>query len=201
MQVGLGTGSMIFIGSHSFTFGDPGPKEIDLDELSPTELNQLIYNVRRGILTVDDKEALFEKGEKLPANSKKVATLEERPVTEALPTFTSEEAVEEDLKGLRKLLKGSVATVQKEAKDLRSGQIRKLLELEKQGKDRVSLTLYLEELISKHSDAVTKAVGKEDLQAFIPDVGNLSQVSDVVESEHKEVMLNQDLEVLNPMKE
>jgi hypothetical protein len=161
--------------------------------------NQLIYNVRRGILEAEDKEVLFKKGEQLPASSKRMATPSERPVTEPAKEFKSEEAIEEDLKGLRKLLKGPVASIQRKATDLRGGQIRKLLELEKVGKARVSLTVFLEELISKYSDAVTKAVGQEDLQATLPQVGNLSQVSDVVESEHTEIELDQKYEALNPL--
>ena len=98
--------------------------------------------------------------------------------------------VEETDPELKKLLNKRVNTIKKEAKELSVADLRKTLELEKNGKDRKSVVSFLEELYAKHAEEVTEKLKsmqnnseKEglDAQTFLDDL------PDVVESNEEEI--------------
>lgn len=184
--------SMCMIGKHYFTYDEPGPKDIDLDSLSQSELNQLIYNARRGVLAVGDPKKLLEYTKQTPAAAKSYSTPQERPIKQE--PVQAEDAIEEDLKPLRELLRGSVNAIKRKVGTLTPGRVRKLLELEIQGKNRKGLKTHLNELLAKHAETVMGQVGDEDIGDKITAQGVAAttspQVTDVVESEVEQVVMN-----------
>jgi len=189
--------SMLFLGEPlNFTYDTPGPVEVDLDQLTPTQKNQLMYNCRIGALAVSDKEALLEACSALPAASPTFTTGHEQPVAQTAPKDAVDDAKEE-LNKLKELLDAHHSTVKKNVGLLRPAQVRQLLELEQAGKKRKSVLKVLQEIVSKHSDSVTSQfVQGGDLmdaprnQVFQEDSGARStQITDVVESDEKEVTL------------
>lgn len=181
--------SMLMVGNTVFTFDDPGPKEIDLDTIDHGLVKQLIYNCRRGLLACGDPEALLAK-EITPIP--RLATDHERPIPKRVPIKPSDEPTEEDIKPLKKLLKSSVATIKKELASLPPGRIRKLKELEMQGKWRKSLLAEMDRMIEKHTRDAKAAVGAMDVggKVHAPGMTGSPNVSDIVESEEKEVEVN-----------
>jgi hypothetical protein len=192
MQVTLDPdrGAFCFIGQHAFTFGEPGPKEIDIEDLSPEEKKQLLYNLRRGVLIADDPDIVNRLAE--PSN---YATPDERPIERDKPiqitSLSPQEAIEKDLEELKTLLKGKVATIKRQASDLRPARARKLLELERSGKSRKSVISFLEKLTSNHASMVTEKISEELVPKDRVQVTQLStQLTDIVESEEEEVTIN-----------
>lgn len=199
---------MLFIGNLHFTFENPGPFEIREQDLTPAEANAIIYNVRRGVLKVDDYEALKKLVPDAPFASEQYCTPEEAPIPSSQP-IDLDGYLKKQLADLKNFLKGKITEVKKNAVNLPPEEVRKLLELEKEGKSRKKLTSFLQELLDKHQETVANRVGDEDLAAMMPSVGNLDNVTDVVESEIIEVDLTADdiekgknlleQEILNPL--
>lgn len=189
MQVTLNPDKAAFctIGATSWTFGEPGPHDVDLTKLSVQEANQLLYNLRRGVLSADDFSELEKMLDLAP--SPQYATPREVPIKEP-PKI--EDALEEDKKELKKILSGNAASVKKIAQTLRPGRLRKLLELEREGKKRKGVVSFLSELIESHTKSVTANLGIDDMQAQdMVKVNELStQLTDIVESEVEEVTFN-----------
>lgn len=190
--------SMLFLGEPlNFTYDTPGPVTVNLDELSPTQKNQLMYNCRIGALAVSDKDALLEACAALPAASPAFTTGHEQPVQKQEPPKDAMRAAEEDLDKLKELLDAHHSTVKKNVVGLRPAQLRSLLELEQSGKKRKSVLKFLEEVVAKHADSVTSQLAEEgDLMdaprnaVFQADPGARStQITDVIESDEEEVTL------------
>lgn len=164
---------MCFIGPYRLTYEEPGPVDVDIDGLGPAEKRQLFFKIQRGVLTTEqrDKLHLLLPTPQLTKPVKPIATPEEN-----------------DNKLLTKLLKKSVASVKKDAIELRLAQVRRLLILEEQSKNRKGLTKFLNELISKHQQEVMEELGAEELDATqLPDIGlDESQLSAVTDSEQEE---------------
>lgn len=184
--------SMCIIGPHTFTYDEPGPKDIDLESLSQQELNQLVYNARRGVLAVGDPDELLRLASKAPATAQSYSTPHEQPIPKE--PVQGEDVIEEDLKELRELLRGSVSSVKRGVQGLTPGRVRKLLELELEGKNRKSLKTHLNEVLAKHAESVVGQVGDEDTGDKITAVGVANStsplVTDIVESEIEQVVLN-----------
>ena len=166
--------SMLFIGSISLTSENPGPVTVDVDSLSKEEAYQVLFNIKRGILSTDSS----------------MDALEKKLSVETTPVQVAPTAVEEINPELKKLLNKRVNTIKKEAKELSVANLRKTLELEKNGKDRKSVVSFLEELYAKHAKEVTEKLKsmqnnseKEglDAQTFLDDL------PDVVESNEEEI--------------
>ncbi|MAE81947.1 MAG: hypothetical protein CMB80_04370 [Flammeovirgaceae bacterium] len=166
--------SMLFIGSISLTPENPGPICVDVQSLSEKEAFQMMYNIKKGILSVT--------GDLVPLRNKLAP---EKEISGAIET------VEKD-SNLMKLLNKKIATVRREASDLTPSEQRKLLELEKSHKNRKGLVGFLTNLQSRHLDEVSKNLekvkensDKEGLtaQTFLDDL------PDVLELEQEEVEL------------
>lgn len=172
------------------TFDQPGPKEVDVAALSDQERQQLVYNVRRGVIACDEFEKLVgpEEGS-VAVTAKSYSTPQEVPVRKET-IKNHEELIEERVKELKTLLKGSIPTVLSAMKDLRTNQMTALIKLEKEGKNRKKLLAALEKEYSKYCESVAKSVGNVDVTDSVKSMrADSTIVSDVVESEVEKVEL------------
>lgn len=180
--------SMLVVGDTVFTFDDPGPKEIDLDAMAPGLVKQLIYNCRRGLLACGSPDELLAHDSKpIP----QLVTDHERPIPQRQPIQPiPEDAAEEDLKSLKKMLKSKIPSIRKELATLPPGRVRKLKELEQAGKNRKRLIADIDKILAKHKETTKAAVGSADVGGKIHAPGASTgspNVSDIVESEVEEV--------------
>jgi hypothetical protein len=194
MHITLNTDKSSFctIGTFSFTFLEPGPQYVDLEQLTSEEIQQIYYNIKRNVLKTDDVEKLetslgiAKKPQYVTPNEVPITTplkMDDRPSLEA--------ALEEDQKELKKILAGVTSSIKKQASSMRPGRLRKLLELEKKNKKRVGVIAFLTETVNQHVESVQNVFQGEDL---IPEDGiKLSELStqleDIVESDVEEVIL------------
>lgn len=198
--------SMLSIGKLYFTFASPGPHDIDIEIMDKPQLNQLLYNIRKGTLTTTESmQRLLELTEELPAASKRFATPNEQPLKMADQVLEPQGRLEEDLKELKKILSGNVQTVKKAAGDMAPARVRKLLEIELNMKKRASVIQHLEKIINDHIQLVTQQLGTQpakhqamtqaDLTRGIDNTGrlNLNNVGEVVESEVEQIQFNPSL--------
>ena len=168
--------SMLFIGKQiALTPENPGPIAININSLSREEVQQVLFNVRMGILSTEFDLSLLEKRLGLKAEVK------------AIPKKTESTKKDTDLK---KLLAKKIGVVKKEASELAVSDLRKLIDLEQSGKNRKSLVPFLSEMYSLHADQVAsklesleKNSEKDELtaQSFLDDL------PDVIESDSIEV--------------
>lgn len=184
---------MIMIGNYIFTYDEP-EHELHLDELNSSELNQLAYNWRRGVFNVDNPEELLKLLQKPEEASKK-------PVVAKKSTSIADYSDEEE-QALKSLLNKRVPSIKKEAKGLSPSKLRKLLSLESNSsKPRKSLVEFLDSLVALHKQHVADKVGSDDLQLNKMDYSgllkqgmdmrlDLDNISDVVESDVEQVVLN-----------
>jgi hypothetical protein len=175
------------IGQLAFTYGEPGPVDIDPTQLSEAEARQVVFNVKRGVLLADDLSPL----ESLLDMQPQAPQQQEQKVVRVQPP-TIDEAIERDNKELKKLLSKNASTVKKEAAQMRPARLRRLLGLEEEGKNRKGVVSFINELLKGHTDTVAKSIGLDDLQAQdMVKVTELStQLTDIVESEMEEVTFN-----------
>ena len=183
------------IGPFSWTFAQT-EHDVDVDELPAEYRKQLLYNINRGVLKTKDREGL-----KALAGAMQPSTpvpLEQIPIkyqdVAQKASALVKDPIKEDLKPLRALLRQNVTTVKKEAAGYSAGRIRKLLELEKEGKKRKSVISFLAESLEKHELAVMNAVGTEEDTIFnqADPFAKSTQVSDIVESESETVVFSPD---------
>lgn len=186
----------IIVAGSTFTYDEPGPHEIDVESLPLDQRNQLLYNCRRQVLACSEPERLVELCEAVMPAAKSYSTPAEKPITPNTAPQIDEvvDPIEEDLKELKAMLQLGVHKIKKQARDMPVGRVRKLLELEGKDKNRKSLTSFLNEILAKHAENVLDSVGTEDAgQKFTPvgvqQIGS-KQVTDVVESELEQVVLN-----------
>jgi hypothetical protein len=183
--------SMLFLNSElHFTYDSPGPIEVELDDLDETLKNRLLYNCRRNLLVVDDQGVLEKACEGVPAAAKTYSTPAERPIEQ--PQLMEKELAAEKTR-FRKILKGKIPSVKKEAAQLRPGQLRSLMEFEEKGKNRKKLMSFFRECLDRLEKAVAARVGDQDAGDSIHPVmvpaQTSDQVSDVVDSEEVEQVI------------
>lgn len=198
MKFELNTDKSTFltIGPFAFTYAQT-LHDVDWEGLDEELKKQFLYNARRGTLKTDEPDKLKDiveaapKPAFVPAN---VVPLQQPQIQEA------PDPIEEDLKTLKALLKKSVSTIKKESRDFRVARLRKLLELEEDGKNRKSLVGFLQERLDVHQAGVSKLVGMDDIEGMYaddPEAARSTQVGDIVESEEEQLILSQ--EVLNQL--
>lgn len=196
MKVSLNTEKCSFCQIGPFLFiPNSEDHEIDVNELSDEYKKQLLYDLRRGMLFSNDREGLSELNKSMqpvtptPVEMKPVSN---ESVVKAVKE--SEDRIKENIQPLKNLLRQTVATVKKEAANFSVGKLRKLLELEKETKNRKSVVSFLAEKLEQHEKSVTKTVSNGDGKPVrIPDPfrRESTQVSDVVESEVVQVTFGQ----------
>jgi hypothetical protein len=193
MQVALANKdkvSMLFLGGGmDFTYDDPGPRTIDLSTLTTEQKAQLFYNWKRGVLAVDNEDELKSLcATPTPPPKSYAFTTDAQPVAQPKDIDEALKARETKLKGILRL---KVAAIKKELPGLTSSELRGLIELEKQLKNRQKLLALLEEYTQKAYKAVGSAVGTEDVgkKVFNPSAQALDNSMDVVESDLEDVTL------------
>lgn len=173
-------------------------KEIDLEDLSIIHLQQFLYNVNCGVLLVEDYKKLLQFVKIMTMDLPKNDTQKEIQPSSPQISFSKE-----DLKEMRSLLKKRVPTVEKESSSFSIRKLKKLLELEQEGKNRKKVVSFLDKKIEMHQNQIQEKINssstentKEFRQKF-PKESVL--VSDVEESEQEELVFTQ--EVLEKIKE
>ena len=166
--------SMLFIGSFSLTAENPGPITMDIEALTREEAYQVMFNIRKGVLFAEgDLDLLQSK-----LNTTTTSTKIEAPVVNKI-----------DAK-LKKILSKRVSTIKKETVDLNISDLRKVMELEKEGKNRKTVVNFLDGLHATHTEQVAEKLKsmqnsseKEglDTQTFLDDL------PDVLELKQEEV--------------
>jgi len=187
--------SMCFIGDENrdkknwipFTFDDPGPRELSVQNLSEKERNQVLYNMRRGILLVDNKDELIN-----------AVKLEATTITWSPPVEPKQVVVDENK--VRNILSGHHATVKRLVPEMSLQETRAALKLEQTGKGRKSVLQALEEHLAIQSKQVQSLFPGGDVPAdSLVDSGPKisTRVGDVVEFEEEDevvlIPLDQDL--------
>lgn len=186
------------IGPYSFTYGEP-EHEVLVDELSEELKKQLLYNIRREVLKTDDKQAVRDLAD-VPVSIPGLVPANVIPIRPADVIESMEDTIDKNRKALKKILLSPIPSVKKEASVMRLGNLRRLMELEIEGKNRKKLISFFEKKLSAHTAEVTDAKGIEDMD---PDdrvrVDQLStQLTDVIVSEEKKLAIPED--VLNQIK-
>jgi hypothetical protein len=180
----------------ALNFESPGPVDIDYTQLTPQEQMQVTYGIKSGSLIADET----------PTQTKVTySTPNEVPVKaiELTPHPDIEEYMAAEIAELNVLLVGTVSTVKKKIGNIRSVRHLKLLaRLEEKGSRRPGVLKVIQELLDKHTKAVTDLTGTEDiLQATMDNTHskitegtrgmvNLANLTDVVESDVERIVLN-----------
>lgn len=183
---------MCFIGRWNFNFSQPGPRRIDVSELSVNEINQFVYNHRRGVLRIENLEELMSKAKELPAASPKFITGNEQPVQKKTEPH---DIIEQEELAFRKLLRSKIEDIKDTVAVMSPAKVRKLIGFEKETKNRKKLLKYLQNILDEHTKSVTKRVGSEEAIMFAPvDLGlerrHLENISKVIESDIEQMVLN-----------
>lgn len=189
-QLNTDKSSFLNIAGVLFTYDSP-LHPIDVEQLDPVLLKQIIYNCKRGFLACDD-----------PA---KLLSMVPEPV-QPVPTYTvpstppivlthpvSADPFEEDLKELKALLKQKVPSIKKALPTLSIGRCRKLKELELEGRNRKGLLASINTMLNKFSESIASSIGTSDVggKIYAPGVSGIgsTNVSDIVESEEVEIKM------------
>ena len=166
--------SMLFIGSVSLTSENPGPVSLDVDSLTKEEAYQFLFNIKRGVLSVTGDLNLLQN----KLSIEKVVPKIKVPVVD-----------EKDVE-LKKILSKRVNTIKKEVSGISISDLRKIMELEEEGKNRKSLNAFFGGLYATHTEQVAEKLKsmqnnsekKElDAQTFLDDL------PDVLELEEEEI--------------
>ncbi len=186
------------IGPYNFNY-DEQKHDVDVDALEIEFKKQFLYNLRRGVLRTDAPDAVTKLAD-VPVGTQSYMPAAVVPITEADVTDSMENIIDKNLKVLKKILLGTIPSVKKEAATMRLGNLRKLVELEQEGKNRKKLITFFEQRLEAHTSEVVQAKGSDDLEANdMVLVNKLStQLTDVVVSEEEEIAIPQ--EVLNQTK-
>lgn len=187
VELDVNKSPFISIGPYNFNYGQP-LHDIVVDDLPEELKKQFLYNLRRGTLKTTDREELkklVDVPSPMPSN---IIPIKNIDVSKSM-----EETIEDNLKMLKKILSGTIASVKKEAATLRISNLRRLYELELQGKHRKTLVSFFQELMDQHTQQVMTAKGTEDMQPVDRlQLETLStQITDVVESDEEQIIIPQ----------
>jgi hypothetical protein len=165
--------------------------------LSVEHSKQILYNINRGVLRTNDKDgftSLMKAVQPITPIPLEQIPLQTKGVVQKTQALVKD-PIKENLKPLKALLRQNVSTVKKEVAVMSIGQIRKLLELEKETKNRKSVVNCLISKLEEHEIGVLNSVGVEDSLPVKEDLlkrdpMRSTQITDVVESEEETVVLN-----------
>jgi len=187
------------VGPFVFTFGQLD-HEVDIQELPDEYKKQLLYGINQGSLLTGDKEGLsalvkaMQPATPIPMEQ---VPIKQQQVSKVVNKLTVD-PIKEDLKPLRALLRQTVPTVKREAATYNPSQIRKLLDLEKENKNRKSVVTFLVGLLEEHEMSVLDSLSGDpgdDRVVVDPlsiDPNRSTLVSDVVESDVERVTFTPD---------
>ena len=144
--------AILFIhGIHNFTYEQPGPIEVNPATLTEGQIHQLKSALLRDVLTSDETAEFLTQG--VPVTP---VVIDSNPIDPAEPVDSRREQ-------LGQILRGSVSSVKKILPSVAMADVRKVRELEKEGKNRKSLLGVLDELLSLYTETVKESVGITDL--------------------------------------
>ena len=162
--------SILFIGSSiSLTPENPGPVFVDVGSLTEVEASQVMFNIRKGVLSAT--------GSLDDLRGKLNAPAVQRSTPPAKKPVKDNRGVE-----FRKILAKKIGTIKKEVSGFSVSDLKKLMDLEKKGKNRKRLNAYLGGLYQTHTEQVAKRIksaqdnsGKAglDTQTFLDDLPNV----------------------------
>lgn len=185
------------IGPYMFNYDEP-KHDIPVDEIDETLKKQFLYNFRKGILKSSAPDVVSRLAD-VSIVSQDPALTVAVPIREIDVTNSMEDLIDENRKALKKILLGTIPSVKKEAATMRLGNLRKLTELEKEGRNRKKLISFFIQRLEVHTAQVNDSKGTEDLipKDMILTSMLSTQLTDVVVSEEEEIIIPQ--EVLNQL--
>lgn len=189
------------VGPFSFTIGQE-EHDIDVEKMPDEYRKQLLYNATRGVLKTDDKEGLAALAGAMQPTTPippVAAPIQYQQVAQRVNKVVKD-PIQQDLKPLRALLRKTVATVKKEAASFPPNQLRKLMDLEEDGKNRKSVISFIQERLDQLQKEVAANIGVQDgdedeykmFEPMATDPNWSTQVSDIVESEQVQVTFGEE---------
>jgi hypothetical protein len=176
------------------SFQDPGPKEVDFNNLRTDQKQQILWAIQNGTILSDRKEDEVRK--EVIAKSYAQTVADVKAAVEAPATVGEFESSREE--ELKHFLTSKYNDFKKNLKDYNIAELRVMLKLEKEGKSRKSNLDLIENAISKHQVEVAKSI-KDDIRPMVNDPKKVistglkvdwSNIEDVVESDTEEVKIN-----------
>lgn len=183
--------SMVFIGKYSFNFNNPGPINVNIQELTTEEVKQFLFGYKSNELLIDNVNELQAAVKSLvpakPVDNQNVTVIQKKP--------EPRDIIEKDIASLKKLLREKIDDIKDTVAVMSPNKVKKLLDMERETKNRKSLVRYLENLYMQHINSVTQAVGTVDKPVYAaPELGlngqYIDNVSDIVESDTEIVSFN-----------
>jgi len=180
--------SMLFIGSHIvLTPENPGPIAVNLDSLTKQEAEQILFNIRMGVLSTEFNLEILEKIASTKTEAQQGVFTPVKAVASKVETELTPRKKEVILK---KILAKKINVIKREASSLPVSDLRKLIDIERSNKNRKGLLPVLIEMFASHTDQVTENLKKiednSEKQGLSPQTF-LDDLPDVVELDEKEV--------------
>jgi hypothetical protein len=199
MKVTLNTEktSFYFLGpTINLNFTNPGPVEVDVNRLNAVTQKQLYGAYQKGVLLLEPAEELL----KCITQTVPVMPAVKPPIPSDKPL---EDPVRREVIDMRKLLSLKIPVIKKTVASFTIAQVRKLLEVEKEFRNRKAMVAYLEEILAKHTSSVTNsAIMKQgdiglaqDMSSDVAVYGTgkaairkyLDNIGEIVDSEEEEI--------------
>jgi len=149
--------SFCFIGSYMLSFSEPGPIDVNVKSLTDQEVEQFLFNHRQGYISIDDPKELLQRAPKKVAPKPIIKTEETKP----LPTIQNDKPIpdtsRQEVIELRKILSMKIPFIKEHATKMTIGKVKRLLEVERDFRNRKGVVGFLEEIINKHTLSVTNS--------------------------------------------
>lgn len=185
---------LCFIGKIYFTFEDPGPRDINVDDLTPNEKVHMYAAWKSGKLFIEGSEEL-EKHIKVttPEEQRAKQLVTQKAAKPPKPSMNEQE--------LRRILREKITVIKETIPTLSLKETKELFELEKITKNRKQITSILSDIIDKQTRAVVDSIGEgkdEDMfkvndksvRGTLTIQQYLDSVGDVIESDIEEVTID-----------
>ena len=184
--------SMLFIGSQIvLTPDNPGPVVVNLDSLTKEEAQQILFNIKLGVLSTEldlFESAALEKRAEIGLVSQEATVSPVKKATKKSDDTELSPRKKEVM--LKKILAKKINVIKSEAATLPVSDLRKLIDIERSNKNRKGLLPVLIEMFASHTDQVTENLKKiednSEKQGLSPQTF-LDDLPDVVELDEKEV--------------
>jgi len=173
---------MLFIGNHHWTMANPVVDGLKFSELSEADQKALKTNIERGVLIADEKLPERDATERKTASKDEV--IEVMSGTELIK-FTRKEELE-----IRELLKSPISKIPSKLKKKDISELRKILFIEKDMKNRKKMVAVIEDFIAKAQRKIAREVAKKMEGVTFSETKaeeNGTNVTPVVESEKEQI--------------
>jgi len=173
---------MLFIGSHHWTMASPVVDGLTFSDLSEADQKALKANIERGVLITDEK--LPERDATKRKTASKDEIIEVMSGTELIK-FTRKEELE-----IRELLKSPISKLPSKLKKKDIKDLRKILFVEKDMKNRKKMVAVIEDFITKAQRKIAREVAKKMEGVTFTEAKaeeDSTNVTPVVESEEEQI--------------